>query len=71
MHECVLTARLYFDSFDALKNKDCQFSCTDANMSMDSGGTESIKADIFWGFPRYVVMVVLGYRLQSLALYSL
>lgn len=41
MHECVLTAGVYFDLFDVLKNKDCQFSCTDANMSMDSGGTES------------------------------
>lgn len=38
MHECVLTAGVYFDLFDVLKNKDCQFSCTDANMSMDSGG---------------------------------
>lgn len=41
MHECVLTAGVYFDLFDVLKNKDCQFSCTDANMSIDSGGTES------------------------------
>lgn len=70
MRECVLTARVYFDLFNVLKNKDCQFSCTDGNMSMDPLGAES-KADMVPGFPRNVVMVVVGQRQQSLTLYSL
>lgn len=36
----LLTGEVYFDLFDMLKDKDCQFSCTDANMSIDSRGTE-------------------------------
>lgn len=39
----LLTGEVYFDLSDMLKDKDCQFSCTDANMSIDSRGTEGRK----------------------------
>lgn len=35
----LLSEGVYFDLFDMLKDKDCQFSCTDKNMSIDSRNT--------------------------------
>lgn len=35
----LLSEEVYFDLFDMLKDKDCQFSCTDKNMSIDSTNT--------------------------------
>lgn len=40
----LLSGEVYFDLFDMLKDKNCQFSCTDKNMSIDSrnmGGKKS------------------------------
>lgn len=36
---------VYFDLFDMLKDKDCQFSCTDRNMSIDSTNTGVKKTE--------------------------
>lgn len=33
----LLSGEVYFDLSDMLKDKDCQFSCTDKDMSIDSG----------------------------------
>lgn len=35
----LLSGEVYFDLSDMLKDKDCQFSCTDKNMSIDSTNT--------------------------------
>lgn len=35
----LLSGEVYFDLFDMLKDKDCQFSCTDKNMSIDPRNT--------------------------------
>lgn len=32
----LLSGEVYFDLFDMLRDKDCQFSYTDNNMSIDS-----------------------------------
>lgn len=39
----LLSGEVYFDLFDVLKDKDCQFSCTDKNMSIDSRNTVGEK----------------------------
>lgn len=39
----LLSGEIYFDLFDMLKDKDCQFPCTDTNMSIDSRNTEKKK----------------------------
>ncbi len=39
----LLSGEVYFDLFDMLKDKDCQFSCTDKNMSIDSRNTGGKK----------------------------
>ena len=39
----LLSGEVYFDLFDMLKDKDCQFSFTDKNMSIDSRNTGGKK----------------------------
>lgn len=39
----LLSGEVYFDLFGMLKDKDCQFSCTDKNMSIDSRNTGGEK----------------------------
>lgn len=38
-----LSEEIYFDLFDMLKDKDCQFPCTDKNMSIDLRNTAGRK----------------------------
>lgn len=40
----LLSEEVYFDLFDMLKDKDCQFSFTDKNMSIDSTNTRGEKS---------------------------
>lgn len=56
----LLTGEVYFDLFDMLKDKDCQFSCTDKNMSIDSRNTGEKKKS-----PTKFIIVVLVKHLAS------